>query len=72
MSVNVCAARTLRLIGAILWLTGFGTPLAAQGQNERPFALPAPPEGTVRPSNPQLASPAIESRVDALLGQMTL
>ena len=63
---------TLRLAGAILWLTGFLAPLAAQGQNERPFALPAPPEGTVQPSNPQLASPAIESRVDALLGQMTL
>jgi beta-glucosidase len=61
-----------RLAGAILWLTGLLAPLAAQGQNERPFALPAPPEGTVQPSNPQLASPAIESRVDALLGQMTL
>ena len=72
MSVNVCAARRLRLIGAILWLTGFCAPLAALGQNERPFALPAPPEGTVQPSNPQLASPAIEGRVDALLGQMTL
>ena len=63
---------TLRLAGAILWLTAFFAPLGAQGQNERPFALPAPPEGTVQPSNPQLASPAIESRVDALLEQMTL
>ncbi len=45
MSVNVCAAaRTLCLAGAILWLTGFVAPLAAQGQNERPFALPEQPE----------------------------
>ncbi|MFZ0837939.1 MAG: hypothetical protein WAM77_10825, partial [Xanthobacteraceae bacterium] len=46
--------------------------MAALEQNERPFAPPAQPDGTVQPSNPQLASPAIESRVDALLGQMTL
>jgi beta-glucosidase len=73
MSVNVCAAaRTLRLAVAILWLTGFCAPLAALGQNERPSALPAPLEGKVQPSNPQLAWPAIESRVDALLGQMAL
>jgi beta-glucosidase len=44
----------------------------AQGQNELPFALPATPQGTVQLSNPQLVTPAIEIRVNALLGQMTL
>jgi len=72
MSLTSARRLTLRLAGAILWLTGFFTPLAAQGQNGRSFALPAQPEGTVQLSNPQLASPAIEARVDALLGQMTL
>ena len=60
------------LAGSILWLTSLFAPLAAQGQNEQPFALPAPPQEKVQPSNAQLASPEIESRVNALLGQMTL
>jgi len=73
MSINVCAAvRALRFAGLILWLNGFFVPLAAQGQNEQPFVLPAPPEGAVQPSNSQLATSAIESRVNALLAQMTL
>ena len=73
MSINACTAvRALRLAGLILWVTGFSAPLAAQGQNEQPFALPAPPEGAAQPSNSQLATPAIESRVNALLAQMTL
>ena len=47
-------------------------PLLAGAQNDRPFAAPvaAPPAGA--PSNTQLASPAIEARIDALLRQMTL
>ena len=73
MSINACTAvRALRLAGLILWVTGFSAPLAAQGQNEQPFALPAPPEGAAQPSNSQLAAPEIESRVNALLAQMTL
>ena len=72
MSLTSARRLTLCLAGAILWLTGFFAPLAAQGQNGLPFALPAQAEETVQLSNPQLASPAIEARVDALLGQMTL
>jgi beta-glucosidase-like glycosyl hydrolase len=46
-------------------------PLAAHGQSGLSFAPPAESQAA-QPSSSQLASPAIEKRVDALLRQMTL
>jgi len=44
----------------------------ARAQNDMPFATAAQAQKAPRPSNAQLADPAIEKRVDALLKQMTL
>ncbi len=61
-----------RLASLTLWVTCLFAPLIAQGQNESPYALPVALRGAVQPSNLQLVTPAIESRVNALLRQMTL
>jgi len=47
-------------------------PLSARSQNAESFAPPAQIAYAAAPSNRQLADPAIEKRVDALLKQMTL
>lgn len=46
--------------------------LTAQTRNDATYAAPAASKQSVKPSNAQLASPALEKRVDALLKQMTL
>jgi beta-glucosidase len=43
-----------------------------RAQNDMPFAAPVQVQKAAPPSNAQLADPAIERRVDALLKQMTL
>jgi len=43
-----------------------------RAQNDMPFATAPPIQKAARPSNAQLADPAIELRVNALLKQMTL
>jgi beta-glucosidase len=66
------AIRAPHLAGLIVWAACLFAPLTAQGQNELPFALLPRLQAAVQPSNPQLVTPAIQSRVDALLSQMTL
>lgn len=50
----------------LLWQTDL------HGQDDMPFAAPTRVQTAARPSNAQLADPAIELRVNALLNQMTL
>jgi beta-glucosidase len=59
----------------ILIAAGFALALLqsdARAQNDLPYAPPAQAHKEASPSNAQLADPAIERRVDALLKQMTL
>lgn len=64
-SSRLCAS-LLVSSAAVLWTPpGFG-------QNASPFAAPALVPQTSAPSNAQMASPAIERRVNDLLKQMTL
>jgi len=58
------------LIAAAIGLTLLAS--GARAQNGRPFAADLQVQQTPPPSNAQLAEPAIEKKVDALLKQMTL
>ncbi len=69
-SKNGIKTRLGILIVAGMALMLFETDLDAQ--NDMPFAAPVQAQRAAPPSNAQLADPAIERKVDALLKQMTL
>ena len=61
------------LCGPLVLGTGIALLQQGSAQTGLPYAVVTQPEHTAeRPSNAQLASPAIEAKVDALLKQMTL
>ena len=61
------------LVASTLALLYFASIAASAGaQNAAPFAAPAVARVSAPPSNHQLADPALEKKVDALLKQMTL
>lgn len=58
----------------VILLAGLGTallPMAVRAQESTPYAAVSIPRASA-PSNPQLVTPAIEKKVDALVKQMTL
>ena len=73
MSFSDCTvARAPGWVHYALGLVCLCAPLSLHPQNGLPYAAPASSHTAAQPSNRQLASPALERRVDALLRQMTL